>query len=340
MYYQPAFFFKQIMIQTIIYTNKNFPIASSLIFERLLSLEETLDGQSVKIKSAFNPKDNDPSMIIFLDDKENIYRFKDFSSGLYGDAAELVQHLYKIPTRQEAFRKILELFKDENIQRVTTSYEKEIKEVTAYTTRKWLTIDANYWKAYGIGGVFLKKYNIKPLESYTLTSTKKDVINQLDFRNPMSYGYFNAKGELCKIYNPLRKTAKFLKVKEFTQGEDQLTYDKRCLIIASSMKDIGAFKALKLNDIDLVAPDSENVTITPQQIEHYRKHYQLIFTMFDNDVAGMKAMKHYKNTYGIPYIYFTVEKDMAECVKQHGVVSTKKLFIPVFKDALKRSKSN
>jgi len=339
-YCQPAFFFKQIMIQTINYTNKNFPIASNVIFEKLLGLEETLDGQSVKIKSAFNPKDKDPSMIIFLDDKENIYRFKDFSSGLYGDAAELVQHLYKIPTRQEAFRKIIELLKDEDIERVTTSYQKEIKEVTAYTTRKWLTIDANYWKAYGIGGVFLKKYNIKPLSSYTLTSTKGEVTSQMEFNNPMSYGYFNAKGELCKIYNPLRKTAKFLKVREYTQGEDQLTYDKRCLIIASSLKDIGAFQSLKFKDIDLVAPDSENVTITQQQIDHYRKHYKIIFTMFDNDIAGMKAMKHYKELYGIPYIYFTVEKDMAECVKQHGPISTKKLFIPVFKDALKRSKDN
>jgi hypothetical protein len=62
--------------------------------------------------------------------------------------------------------------------------------------------------------------------------------------------------------------------------------------------------------------------------------------MFDNDVAGMKAMKKYKDLYGIPYIYFTVEKDMADCVKEHGPVSTKVLFTPVLQDAIKNSKNN
>ena len=331
------------MINTIIYTNQNFPIPSNLVFEEVLNLEEKLEGQSVKIKSAFNEKDKDPSMVIFLDDKENIYRFKDFSSGAYGDAAELVQKLYNIEDRQKAFRKILELFKNKDYIRVTTNYQKEIKEVTSFKTRKWFTIDANYWKDYKIGGAFLKEYNIKPLEEYTMTITKGNVKENMTFKNPMSYGYFNKEGELCKIYNPLRRVAKFLKVKEFTQGEDQLTYDKKCLIIASSLKDIGAFKALKLNGIDLVAPDSENVTITKAQIDKYKKHYSMIFTMFDNDTAGIKAMMHYKELYDIEYIYFTVEKDMAECVKQHGTLSTKKLFIPVFKDAIKRrenTKSN
>lgn len=327
------------MIQTIVYTNKNFPIASNVIFEKILSLEETLDGQSIKIKSAFNAKDKDPSMVLFFDDKDEIYRFKDFSSGLYGDAAELVQHLYNIGSRQDAFRKILDMFKNETYEHVTPRFQKELKEVTSYTVRKWLTLDANYWKDYRISGSFLKKYNIKPLSNYTLTITKGEVVSDMTFSNPMTYGYFNEQGELCKIYNPLRKTAKFLKVKEFTQGEDQLTYNKRCLIIASSMKDIGAFLSMKFVEIDLVAPDSENVTITANQINKWKQSYQYVFTMFDNDIAGMKAMKLYKELYNIPYIYFTVEKDMAECIKQHGPVSTKKLFIPVFKDAFKRSKN-
>jgi hypothetical protein len=327
------------MIQTIKYSNKNFPISSNLIFEKVLNLEETLDGQSVKISSAFNPKDKDPSMVIFLDDKENIYRFKDFSTGLYGDAAELVQHLYNIPSRQDAFRKILDIFKNDTSARTVINYEKEVKEISKFTIRKWLTIDANYWKVYGIGGSFLKKYNIKPLQSYTVKITKGSVVQEMEFKNPMCYGFFNAKGELCKIYNPSRKTAKFVKVQEYTQGEDQLTYNKRCLIIASSLKDIGAFMSLKFNNIDLVAPDSENVTITPEQIAKYKESYEFVFTMFDNDVAGMKAMKKYKDLYGIPYIYFTVEKDMADCVKEHGPVSTKVLFTPVLQDAIKNSKN-
>ncbi len=328
------------MIQTITYTNKNFPIPSNLIFQKIFKLTETLEGQSVKIKSVFNKKDKDPSMILFLDDKENIYRFKDFSSGNYGDAAELVQLLYNIPSRQDAFRKIIELFKDDDFQFTPQNYQKELKEVTSFKVRKWLLLDSQFWKQYGISGSFLKKYNIKPLSEYVITITKGTNQKHMKFENPMCYGYFNNAGELCKIYNPARKTAKFIKVKEFTQGEEQITYDKKCLIIASSLKDIGAFQAMKFKDIDLVAPDSENVTITQEQIDKYRQCYELVFTMFDNDVAGMKAMKLYEEKYKIPYIYFNVEKDMADCIKEHGVVSTKQLFIPVFKNALKKSKVN
>ena len=72
------------MIHTVYYTNKNFPVPSNMIMERILNLEEALEGQSVKIKSIFNKDDNDPSMILFFSDEEQIYRFKDFSSRKYG----------------------------------------------------------------------------------------------------------------------------------------------------------------------------------------------------------------------------------------------------------------
>ena len=301
------------MIHTVYYTNKNFPIPSNRIMERILNLEEALEGQSVKIKSIFNKADNDPSMILFFSDDEQIYRFKDFSSGNYGDAVDIVLELYNLSDRQNGYRQILDLFKnDTEIPKYINTASKEIREVNKYTIRKWTNADAAFWKQFGIGGSFLKNYNIKPLGEYTITITKEDGVEEMNFAQNMCYGYFNNAGELCKIYQPTRKVAKFLKLKEYTQGEEQLTYKARCLIIASSLKDIGAFKALKFNQIEMVAPDSENVTITPAQIDKYRQEYEFVFTLFDNDIAGMKAMKHYKDLYDISYIYFNVENDIAE----------------------------
>jgi hypothetical protein len=308
--------------------------------ERILNLEEALEGQSVKIKSIFNKADNDPSMILFFSDDEQIYRFKDFSSGNYGDAVDIVLELYNLSDRQNGYRQILDLFKnDTEIPKYINTASKEIREVNKYTIRKWTNADAAFWKQFGIGGSFLKNYNIKPLGEYTITITKEDGVEEMNFAQNMCYGYFNNAGELCKIYQPTRKVAKFLKLKEYTQGEEQLTYKARCLIIASSLKDIGAFKALKFNQIELVAPDSENVTITQAQIDKYRQEYEFVFTMFDNDIAGMKAMKHYKELYDISYIYFNVEKDIAECVKQHGVASTKVFLIPILKNAIAGEKN-
>lgn len=324
------------MLSTIIYTNKNFPIPSEKIFTKILNLSEELTGQAIKIKSIFNKDDKDPSMVVFHSD-ENIYRFKDFSSGNYGDAADIVQYLYNLSNRQDAFKKILEIFKnDESISYSPNNIIKTTKEITDYTIRKWFKHDAEYWKEFHIGVKFLKKYNIQPLEKYTITVKSGDSKSILDFNTVQAYGYFNSNNELCKIYQPHNKKAKFLKVKEYIQGEDQLTYNTKCLIISSSLKDIGAFLSMGFNNIELVAPDSENVKIPIDKINYYKSKYPYIFTMFDNDLAGMKAMKDYKELYDIPYIYFTIEKDIAESIKQHGPVNTKLFFTPILKDAIKR----
>ena len=115
-----------------------------------------------------------------------------------------------------------------------------------------------------------------------------------------------------------------------------VSMNNKCLIIASSLKDIGAFLSMKLPNIELVAPDSENVTITQEQIDIYKNNYEYVFTMFDNDTAGIKAMNEYWNKYNLPYIHYDYEKDFAESIKQHGIANTKIFFKLTFKDALKK----
>ena len=330
------------MITTVKYNNKNFPIPSERVFEKLLNLEEKLTGQEVKIRSIFSSKDNTPSMVIFYGD-EGFYRFKDFSSGRYGDIADVAQHLFDIPSRQDAFIKIKKMFeadpdfKVEGLKR--SGYQKTTKEITSHTIRKWNKRDEEYYKEYYIGCSFLKEYIIKPLSEYEITITRGTSSESMVFKSAMSYGYFNKAGELCKIYNPKNTKAKFIKVKEFIQGSEQLKFEAPCLIIASSMKDIGAAKSMRIKGIEYIAPDSENVHVPKDKIDFYKTKYKYIFTMFDNDIAGMKAMKQYQDLYGISYIYFTVEKDIAECVKQHGPSNTKLFFKPVLKDAIRKENS-
>lgn len=327
------------MIQTISYNHNNFPIPSNQIFEKVLNLTESLTGQSVKIKSIFNSADKDPSMVIFYAESDGMYRFKDFSSGQYGDAIDIVQYMYQLKTRQEAFRKALEMFKNNVDVKSTTVFVKETKEVTDYTIRKWLNSDADYWKQFGISGRFLKKYNIKPLSKYTIEIERNGVKSQMVFDSgKMMYGFFSKDNSLYKIYQPNRKIAKFLKIKDHLQGAEQLTMNAKCLIIASSLKDIGAFQSMRLPNIELVAPDSENVTITTSILDKYKSNYEYVFTMFDNDEAGIKAMNMYWTEHQIPYIHFDYEKDFAESIKQHGIENTKIFFKLKFKNAIRKNK--
>ena len=332
-------FFFAVMINTIYYTNKNFIIPSNKIFEKIFNLKEKLTGQSIKIKSIFNENDNTPSMVIYFCEEDNMYRFKDFSTGLYGDAIDIINEQYQLEDRQKAFRKVIELFKHDTDIKLINIINKEKKEVNDYVIRKWTDTDAEFWKQFGIGGSFLKTYNIKPLDSFCIKISNNNTESLLSFDCNMSYGYFNNTGDLCKIYQPGNKKAKFLKVKEYIQGIDQLTYTKKCLIIASSLKDIGAFKSLKYNNIELIAPDSENVTITQDKLDMFKTKYEYVFTMFDNDAAGIQAMNKYKKLYGIDYIYFNIEKDVAECVKQHGIKNTKAFFKPIFLKLIKKEKN-
>jgi len=320
------------------YSSENFPIDSGLVFEKVLNLDEPLTGQSVKINSIFNPGDKTPSMILFYSE-QGFYRFKDFSTGKYGDVSDIVMYLYKIDSRQDAFVKILEIFDKTDYVPVNLSsagYVKIVKEISKYKTRRWLKYDELFWKEFYIGGPFLKEYRILPIDSFTITATENTKVTHMDFNPAVAYGYFNKKNELCKIYTPLNKKMKFLKVNNMIQGHEQLKYNTKCLIIGSSLKDIGAFKSMKFKEFELVAPDSENVDIPREIIEEYKSKYTYIFSMFDNDIEGMKAMKHYKKEYGIPYIYFTVEKDVAECVKQHGPESSRVFFKPILRDAIRK----
>jgi hypothetical protein len=76
-------------------------------FEHYLNLTEKLTGQDIKMKSVFNTREKTPSMCIYID-RNNIYKFKDFSSGIGGDAISLVQNLFNLPTRGSASYKIIE----------------------------------------------------------------------------------------------------------------------------------------------------------------------------------------------------------------------------------------
>jgi hypothetical protein len=335
-------------IRTVVYSNYNFPIPSGLIFQKLLNIDEELTGQSVTVHSVFNPDDKTPSMIIYYSEnnKDNYYRFKDFSSGEFGDAIDLFMHMnqnkYELRDRQDAYRKILELFKnDESFDPSSYSNKTIIKqesEISNYVTRQWKKHDEKYWKDHGVTGKFAKEYLIKPLQSYTMKVAKLGEIKEFLFERPYCYGYFNKAGELCKIYNPGQKKGKFIRVKSLIQGYEQLKPNKRCALIMASMKDMGAFAGLNYNSFNIISPESENVELPAEIIEELKRDHEFVFTLLDNDIEGMKRMLYYKQHYGIPYIPFPHEKDFAQTRFDHGPESTKEFFTIAFNKALKKFK--
>ena len=93
---------------------------------------------------------------------------------------------------------------------------------------------------------------------------------------------------------------------------------------------------VSLKNVETVAPDSENVMIDSETIEFYKSEYQGVCTILDNDTAGIKAMKQYKETYGLRGLIIPVEVDIADMVKEHGVQNTRILLQPLLTKILRK----
>ena len=167
-------------------------------------------------------------MFIYYSSAKKAYRYKDFSTSKFGDAINLVQELFNLSTRGEAAHKIIE---DYNQVVLTSKEDYEVREfkvhskyrVTSFVTREWNTLDQKYWTKYSIGSKMLETYCVKPLDHYILSKTEEGEVKELTIKGNHIYGYFRKDGSLYKIYQPMVKDTKFMKVKEYIQGSEQLT---------------------------------------------------------------------------------------------------------------------
>ena len=311
------------MIRTILNIND---IPTNWIFENYCNLTEKLHGQSVKILSMFNHKDSVPSMIIFVPTDDNHYLFKDFSSGKGGSSVKLVMELFNL-SRKDAIIKISDDFKSNLSYDIAEIKTVEKYKVTSHEKRKWNVKDAKYWLKYNIDSDLLKKYNVFPLKSFTLSKNQDGQINEFKKEKGYIYGYFKDDGSLYKIYQPNSKN-NFLNISSYIQGTNQLKYKSNTLIICSSLKDMMSLESLKFN-VETVAPGSENTMIQKNIMSSYILKYDNIYTIFDNDEAGFRACKKYEEMYGIQSIHINLSKDISDSIKDYTPVKVKNFINPL-----------
>jgi hypothetical protein len=308
------------------------------VYEYYLNLKEKLTGQDIKMLSAFNSKDKVPSMFVYFDTTSSTYKFKDFSSGNQGNCWNLVQHLYNL-SFGEAAAKIINDYQV-YIKNNTVSEKRELVihdkfKVVDYEMRHWNTLDQKYWMMFKIGSGLLDRYNVVPLEFFTMEKEEIDsTMTSFTFKRPYMYGYFRNDGSLYKIYMPKNTDKKFIKVENYIQGTEQLKYDCKYLIITSSLKDLMCFNKLGINNVEAIAPDSENTMIGEKAIGEFQQYYQKIIVLFDNDEPGIKAAERYKVKYGLNYIILPMEKDLSDSVKMHGIDKVREVLFPLLKQTL------
>jgi hypothetical protein len=325
------------MISTRLVTNL-WDVPREWIFEFYLTIGVKLNGESVKIKSIFNPSDKIPSMIIYFDGRSGQYKFKDFSSGYQGDAIRLVELLYNL-NRDGAKAKIISDYED-YCSRSNTVVTETITaaarfKLSDFQIRHWNTNDKNYWSAYKISSSMLEAYNINPLEYYELTREKGEhEKDRMRVQRDCIYGYFKEDGTLYKIYQPKVIAKKFLKIGDYVQGYEQLRYDSKYLVLVASLKDLLCFNLLGINNIEAIAPDAESTILPKEMIERLKDKYSRVFVLFDNDETGRRYSIRYHDEYGFTPIYLKSDKDIADAVKNQGVESTRDIIFNLFRDEL------
>lgn len=287
------------------------------IYEHYLDLKAVMDGNPIKTRSFIN-NDSTPSLHLYV--KDGRYRWKDFSSGKGGNAIDIVIQKSPIPIGyREACAAVVKDYNKYVVKHGPYKPTKIDATITdwalnaEYELRDWNEVDEDYWlKRYGIPERLLDYYNVKPLQWYQLS--KKFQTHTQTYQavcRPRIYGYFKEDGTLYQIYQPDYQDLKFIKLKSHIQGIEQLNYDKDILIIGASLKDILVNETLFL-DIENIAPPSETTYLGAEDIDNFKQIYTYIFTMFDNDAAGIRAMKYYKALYGIDYIFMPFRKDQAD----------------------------
>lgn len=300
------------------------------IYEHYLGVKKPMNGASIRMRSFIN-SDSNPSLYLFV--KDGKYKWKDYSSGTGGNAIEVVICQTGLSYIKAAKKVTADYNKyvQSHGKYIPLAIEAELSDYDMhvdYELRDWNENDREYWwKQYFIPEHLLDYYNVKPLQWFQLSKQYKDRnINYQAVVRPRIYGYFRNDGSLYQIYQPDYLDMKFIKLNACLQGFDQLTQVSHTLIIGASLKDILVLESLMLN-FETVAPSSETSYLSAKDVDMFKKTYKHIFTMFDNDGPGIKAMLRYQALYGIEYIHVPFYKDIAEFACNAGWDNVKREII-------------
>jgi len=265
------------------------------------------------------------------------YKFKDFSTGKSGNKVDLVKSLFNIEF-SDAMSKIVSDYNNyvKSPEYKNTEIKPQAKwKIDYIKNRGWTVEDKDYWLSFRIGKTMLDFYNVKPIEYYNLIKEEDTEIEKLKISSKHMYGYFDKDGNVYKIYQPHSKRHKFHKVKPYLQGFDQLRFDQPYLVICSSLKDAMCLKGMGYN-LEVLAPDSENTMIKPHIIEHLKKKYKKIITLFDNDDAGKAAINKYSELYKLDGMVCPSAKDISDAMKNSGFKTVHLMIQPILKNILNK----
>jgi len=291
-------------------------------------------GIPVKQGLQVSPLRNDHKPTVsFHRNKKGELMFHDFGTGFHENFIGVVMEIHKC-SYFKALQIIAEDFgyipKSENretpkIKVSNVILEEKPSTQIQITDRKFTQTELKWWESFGVHEDTLKKFKVHSCENVFLNGNY--------FGSPTSktsmFGYYCGKKngeELWRIYMPQRKTYRFLSNtgKTFIQGAKQLPETGNVLIITKSLKDVMALYEL---GISAIAPCSEVLFISDQQLKKLQERFKNIIVIYDNDLPGIQGMRRIKKVH--PELKFfwiprdSGAKDISDYIKKYGVDKAK-----------------
>lgn len=264
----------------------------------------------------------------FYRNKNGDLIYKDFGTGDGFNFIGLVMEMFNLNYYQ-AITKIASDFG--LIKTNVVSVKAEIKESTnkildtgptyiQVTTKPFSKKELDWWNKFGIEQELLDKYKVFSCEHVFINGR----LSVSSTPNNYIFGYYfgtdNGR-ELWKIYMPLRKKFRFLNniSMDVLQGYEQLPESGPLLVITKSMKDSIVLNRL---GIPAVAPNSEVLIISQEQMDEFHKRFKYIVFYWDRDYAGVTNLQKIRKTYP-ECAYFinpkNTAKDLSDCVEKFGL---------------------
>jgi hypothetical protein len=264
----------------------------------------------------------------FYRNKNGDLIYKDFGTGDGFNFIGLVMEMFNLNYYQ-AITKIASDFG--LIKTNVVSVKAEIKESTnkildtgptyiQVTTKPFSEEELDWWNKFGIEQELLDKYKVFSCEHVFINGR----LSVSSTPNNYIFGYYfgtdNGR-ELWKIYMPLRKKFRFLNniSMDVLQGYEQLPESGPLLVITKSMKDSIVLNRL---GIPAVAPNSEVLIISQEQMDEFHKRFKYIVFYWDRDYAGVTNLQKIRKTYP-ECAYFinpkNTAKDLSDCVEKFGL---------------------
>lgn len=186
-------------------------------------------------------------------------------------------------------------------------------------TRAWTIYDKAYWfDKYGITSKELKYFKVFPLSGFWINASYFKCRNN-------SYGYYFGIAEdsrqLWKIYQPNnnKKDLKWMTNASETvfQGYDQIPWMGDYLIITKSLKDVIILYKL---GIPAIAPQGENMHISPEFISLLKRRFKHLLLIYDNDAPGITAGNRLAEEHDLDLLFLPEgTKDPSDFVELYGL---------------------